>query len=399
MAKLTAATIGKLELPAGKLDHIFFDHDIPGFGLRLREGGSRTYVFQYKLGSKQRRLVLGRVSAIKPDAARAIASEQHAKVRLGRDPATEKALAKIDAANTFGELLRRYLEHQQDNLRPRSYYELRRHLENYAKRLHRLPLASVDRRSIADLLNRIAKESGNVTSNRVRSSIAAMFAWGIQEGIAETNPVAGSRKREEKSRDRVLSDAELKLIWDNLNGDQYGAIVRLLMLTGQRANEIAALRWSEIDLDGRMIFLPAERTKNGRPHSVPMSDTVRDILAAQPRPEDRELVFGHRDGPFSGWSKSKGQLDERISKTASKPLPHWTPHDLRRTCATRMADLGVQPHVIEAVLNHVSGHKGGIAGIYNRAQYAREKEHALTLWADHVAAIVAVKVPLLRQRA
>lgn len=399
--KLTANAIDRLKLPAGKLDHIVFDTDIPGFGIRLRDGGSRTWVFQYKLGSKQRRLVLGKVSAVKAEAARRAASELHAKVRLGGDPAADKAINKTKAANSFAQLAQRFLAFHRANVRERTAIETTRHLEVYAKSLGGLPVTSIDRRAIADLLSRIADETGGVTANRVRASLSAMFAWGIREGIVETNPVANTGKREEKARDRVLSDAELKLIWQNLKDDQYGAIVRLLLLTGQRANEIAGLQWSEIDLDGRMILLPGERTKNGRPHPVPMSGTVHDILAAQPRADDRALVFGYRDGPFSGWSKSKGQLDERIAK-AGKPLPHWTPHDLRRTCATRMADLGVQPHIIEAVLNHVSGHKGGIAGIYNRAQYAAEKEQALTLWADHVAALIAGRqsnVTRLRQRA
>jgi integrase len=222
-----------------------------------------------------------------------------------------------------------------------------------------------------------------------------MFVWGMTEELAAANPVISTRKREEKSRDRVLSDAELKVIWNAVDDDHYGAIIKLLMLTGQRANEIAGLRWSEIDFDRDVILLPAERTKNGRPHQVPMSGTVKEILgnagldvifSAQPRTEGRDLVFGYGVGPFSGWSKSKEALDAAIG---NKIAAHWVPHDLRRTWATRMADLGVQPHVIEAVLNHVSGHRAGVAGIYNRAMYAKEKAEALNLWADHIAAVLA----------
>jgi integrase len=142
-------------------------------------------------------------------------------------------------------------------------------------------------------------------------------------------------------------------------------------------------------LEHSLISLPGERTKNARAHQVPMSSAVRSILKEHPKTEKRELLFGYGDGPFSGWSKSKEALDERILKATKKALPHWTPHDLRRTTATRMADLGIQPHVIEAVLNHVSGHKGGIAGVYNRAIYAAEKRQALEIWADHIAAVLA----------
>jgi len=135
-----------------------------------------------------------------------------------------------------------------------------------------------------------------------------------------------------------------------------------------------------------LIELPAARVKNKLAHQVPMSDYMSAILAAQRRIEGRDLLFGRGERSFQGWNLAKQKLDARIA-AAGKPLPPWTHHDLRRTCATRMADLGVLPHVIEAVLNHVSGHKAGIAGIYNRAVYAAEKAQALTLWANHIAAI------------
>jgi integrase len=232
----------------------------------------------------------------------------------------------------------------------------------------------------------------------------------MQRGYADRNPVVGTPTRKEKSRDRVLSDAELKVIWKGLDADQYGAIIKLLMLTGQRANEIAGLRWSEIDFDRDMIVLPAERTKNSRVHQLPMSSTVREIVEARAKEQEgenekrnekgRDLVFGYGDGPFSGWSKAKTTLDERL---AGKLKSHWVPHDLRRTVATRMADLGIQPHVIEAVLNHVSGHKAGVAGIYNRSLYSSEKAAALAQWADHVTALIEGRksnvVPLQQARA
>lgn len=198
--------------------------------------------------------------------------------------------------------------------------------------------------------------------------------------------MVGAPRRKEKSRDRVLDDAELKTIWGGLDDDQYGAIIKLLVLTGQRANEIAGLRWPEIDFERGLIVLPAERTKNARVHQVPISDAVRDLLKAREEDRDRkrDLVFGYR-GPFSRWTYSKAALDKKL---VGKVTAHWVPHDLRRTVATRMADLGVQPHVIEALLNHVSGHQAGVAGIYNRSLYTAEKADALALWADHVTAVV-----------
>jgi integrase len=164
----------------------------------------------------------------------------------------------------------------------------------------------------------------------------------------------------------------------------------LLILTGQRANEIAALRWSEIDFKTNVINLPRDRTKNGRPHTIPLAATARALLVEVPVQEGRELVFGKGTGSFGDWSNSKKNLDAAIAEGGNrKPLPPWTIHDIRRSVATGMADLGVQPHIIEAVLNHVSGHKGGVAGIYNRSSYAAEKAAALARWDEHVRSIVS----------
>lgn len=202
------------------------------------------------------------------------------------------------------------------------------------------------------------------------------FGWAISEGIEiESNPVLNTNKSGEKSRDRVLKDHEIRTIWNNVSRD-YGSVIKLLMLTGQRRDEIGGLRWSEITDDA--IELPAERTKNKRPHIVPLSAAAKEILASQDTCQ--EYVFGFRG--FAGWSVSKARLDQHIK------LDHWTVHDIRRTVATRMNDLGILPHVVEAVLNHVSGTRGGVAGIYNRATYLREKTEALKLWADHLMAII-----------
>jgi integrase len=174
----------------------------------------------------------------------------------------------------------------------------------------------------------------------------------------------------------------LRVIWQALGATQFGDIVRLLLLSAQRREEVGGLRWPEIDFDRGVISLPPERTKNTRPHEIPMSTSVRAILAARPR-TDRPFVFGRSEGSFSAWATSKQLLDQRLGGSVA----HWTLHDLRRSAATGMADIGVQPHIIEAVLNHVSGHKGGVAGIYNRSSYTKEKAEALTRWDEHVRSI------------
>jgi integrase len=186
----------------------------------------------------------------------------------------------------------------------------------------------------------------------------------------------------------VLSPTELATIWAATAGDDdYSAIVRLLLLTGCRADEIGSLSWAEVF--GDKIVLPGLRTKNGRDHIVPLSGPAQSIIAGRPRMFGGVFVFGRggKDRGFTGWSSCKVLLDARIKAAGVKVKP-WTNHDLRRTVATLMAESGVAPHIVEAVLNHVSGHRHGVAGIYNRATYSAEKAAALTLWADKLLEIV-----------
>jgi integrase len=381
--KLTQKTVAGLVLPDGKAEAIFFDDDIAGFGLRLRAGGSRTWIFQYKQGNKQRRMTLGSARA---EQARQTAEELHAKVRLGHDPAGEKLEGRARAAETMEAVLKAYLPHAQGRQRPRTLKETHRHLIVYCKPLHGPQIAKIDRRAIASRLGEIAAKSGATTSNRVRASLSAFFAWAIRQGLMETNPTVGTGREVEVSRDRVLADTELKTIWNALVDNDYGAIIKLLMLTGQRAGEIALLRWSEVT--EHEIALPAERTKNARAHRVPLTAPTREILNVQIRREGRDFIFGRGDGGFSGWSKSKSRLDKRIHEMTGAYLPQWTPHDLRRTTATRIAELGIAPHVVEAVLNHKSGTIKGVGATYNRYSYDSEKRMTLGLWADHVLAAV-----------
>ena len=288
-------------------------------------------------------------------------------------------------------MVERYLaERAAKRLKPRSFEEVERHLKKHWSALSGLPIRSVTRSDVAAQLGRIAKDNGPFASNRARAALSAFFSWAIGEGLADATPVLGTNKAtEEISRDRVLSGEELPAIWNEAGGGDYGAIVRLLILTGQRREEVGGMLWSEIDLDKRSWRIDAERTKNGLAHEVPLSSPAAEILRARER-SGRALVFGSRDGPFQGWSNAKSALDKRIvaklRETGANGAPKpWRLHDIRRTVATRMADLGVQPHVIEAVLNHVSGHKAGVAGVYNRASYTAEKRYALDIWSAHVA--------------
>ena len=395
--KLTAASIRAIAPIPPKTDRIEFDDAVPGFGVRARAGGSKVYVVQYGIGEKTRRMSLGNVELQGVDKAREKAKDILAKVRLGQDPAGEKQQARETATDTFKDVAKRFLAFQLAHggkegrgLRPRSYSEAERHLMMHAKTLHGLLLAKIQQRDIASVISTVRAKHA-VTANRVRTSLASLFSWAIGEGLVNSNPVTGTKRTDEKSRDRVLDPVELRLIWNSLEDDHFGAIVKLLALTGQRAAEISGMRWSELKND--VLVLPPDRTKNHREHLIPLSEPARAIITAQPRRpgpdgELRDLIFGFGNGPFSGWGKSKDALEKRIAEKAGQPLPHWTPHDLRRSFATHASGLGIQPHIIEVILNHVSGFRAGVAGIYNRHTYDAEKRTALALWADQLLAIV-----------
>jgi integrase len=388
--RLTAQEIARYRPPAGKADQIVFDSELSGFGLRYR-AGKRTWIYQYAFGSGEgrvnARMTLGEYPALSPTKARHTAEDLYAKVRLGQHPAADKRANRDEHRNTFGKLVSGYLEFQKNEVRSSTYVGVELYLSRYASALHGLPATVVDRKKIADLLETIGKNNGAVSANRARAALSAMFSWAMRRGLHDSNPVIGTEKRRERSRDRVLSDSELSKIWNALGANDYDDILRLLLLTGQRAGEIGGLCWSEIDFDEGLISLPAQRTKNGHPHSFPMSKPVRDILKA--RPQKREFVFGRGRGGFSGWNGgTKGKLDEHIAGAGS-PLPHWTIHDLRRTFATGLQRLGVRLEVTEAILNHVGGSRAGVTGIYQRHDWATEKRAALDAWAAHVLAAVS----------
>jgi integrase len=399
--KLTITSVRSLTLPKGRMDKTYFDDDLPGFGIRVRAGGSKTWVVQYKVGARNRRMMVGSVGTLDLSKARATAKDLLAAVRLGRDPFAEKIETRAKIAETFGALLPRYLARQRARLKPRTLQETERHLQVHARSLHCRAVHAIDRRAVAALLAEIAETSGPVAANRVRASLSAYCNWLLREGLLlDLNPVSYTNRQPEKGvRERVLKAEEILEIWHALEHDQYGNIVRLLALTGARRDEIGGLRWSEVDLKRALITLPGERTKNKRPHDIPLSSAALAILVAQPRrlqPDgsSRDHIFGFGTRGFSGWSKAKRELDERLLRSTndpfkSDPMPPWRLHDLRRTLSTMMHDqLGIMPHVVEAVLGHVDGHRRGVAGVYNRAAYANQKAEALEQWADHLGAIV-----------
>ncbi|MDA8248674.1 MAG: integrase arm-type DNA-binding domain-containing protein [Rhodospirillales bacterium] len=420
--RFTKTTVARLACPPDRAEAFYWAEEPHGFGLRCLASGARRYIVQYRTkAGAQRRVSLGDPKDVKLDAAREKARDILAQVRLGGDPQGEQQAARKQAreAVRVGELIESYLAVAKKRMRPRAYAETERHLRGTAKVKHAKPLhgriaAEVNRREIAKLLAAIAERSGGVTANRVRSSLSAMWTWAVMAGLQDANPVALTAKpAAETSRERVLTDAELAAIWQATSGgDDHDRIVRLLMLTGCRRDEVGRMRWSE--LEGDLWTLPGARAKNGLPHELPLPALAvaqlpprRTIRAKDMQAADRprDAVFGKLETGFSGWSRCKERLDERLAKNRqdafikqhgreprddeAKVIP-WTLHDLRRTFVTRLNDLGLaEPHVIEALVNHHSGGaKRGVAGIYNRSAYRDQKRTALARWADHAAALV-----------
>ncbi len=392
--RLTKGNLAKLVLPAGKSEVIAFDDDMPGFGMRIRAGGKRTWIAQYRLGTKQRRISLGTPETVDADEARRRAKEALAKVSLGGDPQSDKQAARASAAVTLGSIVPSYLAHAARRQSPNYHADVKRYLEVHWSPLAEMPVAKIDRARVSKQLGELSKARGAHSADRARAALSSLFGWAIGEGLAHVNPTSDTnRPVQPQARDRVLSDAELALVWTEAGAGDFGAIVRLLVLTACRREEVAAMAWSE--LQGDLWAIPGERTKNGLPLDLALPPLAFEVLRVVPARDGRDLVFGSRAGPFSGWSKAKAELDARMvaafkAERGSKAvLVPWRLHDLRRTAATRMGDLGVQPHVVEAVLNHISGSKAGVAGIYNRAAYAAEKRAALALWAERVASLTS----------
>ena len=260
--------------------------------------------------------------------------------------------------------------------------------------LHVLPrwrrklIKDITRRDVLDLLDGIVESGRPVAANRVLTAIRKMFNWAIERDIIASSPCAGVKPpTPEQSRDRVLTDLELCDVWlaaDQLGGP-YAALVKLLMLTGQRRDEVARMTWSEVDLDARLWTLPKERSKNGQPHDIPLSEPAVAILTSLPRIGDTFVLTTDGKSAASNYSANRRRLDALLPAD----MPPWWLHDLRRTAASGMARLGINLPVIEKVLNHTSGSFAGIVGVYQRHNFSDEKRHALERWGAHVADLVS----------
>src|SRR5262245_10512513 len=370
------------------------DGHMPGLYLIVQPSGARSWAVRYRHHGQSRKHTLGSYPAIDLKAARELGSKALRAVAEGRDPGREKFLARTANADSVEHVVEKFLErHVRRSNRPRTVQGTERLL-----RQHVLPhwrgriVHEITRRDVLDILDRVVDGGAPIAANRVHAAVRKFFNWAVARDILAASPCAGVKPpTPERARDRMLSDDELRLVWtatDRLGGT-FGPLVKLLALTGQRRDEVARMRWDELDLDARLWTLPAQRTKNNKPHEVPLSNAALAVLQNVSRIAGSAFVLATNGGasPISGYSEGKRRLDALLPAD----MPAWRLHDLRRTCASGLARLGINLPVIEKVLNHSSGSFAGIVGVYQKHSFADEKRQALEAWGGFVAALVEGK--------
>lgn len=408
------------------------DGALPGLYLLVQSSGAKSWALRYRFDGKPKKLTVGSVLLERigeaPDGplpfgvpmtlteARKAAREALQQIAEGTDPAAAKAAAKAAKAadaeagrDTVEILGQRFIE-RYCKPRNRSWTEVQRQFKaeinpHWGKR----KAQDITKRDVLDLLDGIIDRGSPVTANRVFATVRRFFGWLIERDILTASPCAGIKKpTPEKSRERILSDDELRLFWKATDGfdHPFGPMWRLLLLTGQRRNEIAGMRRSELALDGDAPAwtIPRDRTKNANAHLVPLAPAAVDIIEGLPKIGKAGYVFTTTgETPVSGFSRSKGRLDNAmlaiLKKEAEKAgedpdkveLTPWTLHDLRRTMASGMARLNINLPVIEKCLNHVSGSFAGIVGVYQRHEFTEEKRRAFAAWADFIDGLVSDK--------
>jgi integrase len=366
------------------------DHLLPGHYLVLQPSGARSFAVRYRLGGRSRKYTVGPYPAIDLKTARALAAKALRAVAEGRDPGQEKIATRNERADTFEAVAKQFVDlHCRRANRPRTIEGTQQLLDLHVlPRWRRRLIKEITRRDVLDLLDGLVADGRPVAANRALTAIRKLFNWAIERDIIATSPCAGVKPpTPEQARDRVLSDDELGNVWraaDQLGGP-FGALVKLLILTGQRRDEVARMTWREVDLGARLWTLPKERSKNGQPHDIPLSDLAIATLESQPRISDIFVLTTDGKAAASNYNVNKG----RLAALLPADMPPWWLHDLRRTAASGMARLGINLPVIEKVLNHSSGSFGGIVGVYQRHDFADEKRHALERWGAHVADLVS----------
>jgi integrase len=365
--RLTDLGINKLPVPQ-KGQKIYTDDTLRGFGCRVSQGGTRTFVLQH--GANRQLVTIGRYPIITLSEARTQAKRILAEKVLGRHQ--PETVRYEDALHLFMIAVR------QKN-KPRTYTDytrvFRKHFNFGKTRLADISAADINRR-LDKLVETPSEHLHALNTAKI------FFNWAVRKHYLERSPCHGMRGAKPKFRSRVLTDAELAAIWKVAvqTGYPFGTIVQLLILTAQRRGEVAQLKWSYID--GDTITLPIEIVKNNRPHTLPIGPMAQQILAAIPRTHDYVFPASRGNRVFKGWAKCKTRLDAMSGTTG------WVLHDVRRSTSTKMAEMGVAPHVVERLLNHLTGSLSPIALVYNKAKYLDEMREAVQLWENKIRSIV-----------
>ncbi|MCA8868634.1 MAG: integrase arm-type DNA-binding domain-containing protein [Rhodobacteraceae bacterium] len=379
------------------------DPALSGLYLVVQPSGVKSWALRYRFAGKPKKLTLGRWPVMGLADARAAASDAIEAVELGNDPGAAKKATKaarleaqLSERDKIKTLVGQYGKRHLSTLK--SGHHVKRELERHVVAVWgERDIHDISKRDVIDLLDGIADTGRVVTANRVRAYLGKFLNWCAERDIIDQSPAMGVKPAaKEKSRDRVLSDDEIRWFWracDDL-GQPWGHLGKTLLLTGQRLGEVVGM--TDREVNGDTWHLEADRTKNGRAHDVPLSEAARAVLGAVERVRGAAGYVFTTTGtsPVSGYFKGRNHIAKRMTEIASDEcgeaveIPHWTFHDLRRTAATGMARLGIPVRVTEAVLNHVSGTAGGIVSVYQRHDYADEKRAALDAWARLVGDLV-----------
>jgi integrase len=408
--KLTDLFVERAPMPArGRIE--YFDAGFPGLALRVTDKSRKSWSLFYRFNGRLRRFTIGTYPAIKPAQARREAITALERVRQGVDPAEERRTRRSTPspeAETFGAVAEDYLDrHVRKNCAPVTYTEAKRDLEcNVLPKWRHRPIASISRRDVIDLVDSIVARGVGIQANRTLARLRALFNWAVEKDRISNSPADWMKlPTKERARDRSLTDNEICWFWQACGeiGWPFGPLFKLLLLNAQRRDEVGGMRWVEVDLDKRTWTLPRQRAKSDREHEVQLSGAAVNIMRSLLR------IGGGRNGkdglvftttgrtPVSGFGNAKRRLDALMAKARRRSLdtniPDWRLHDLRRTAATGMARLNFPPHVVDKVLNHVSGTIRGVAAVYNRFEYLDERRKALEAWGCHIENLIAPASP------
>jgi integrase len=364
---------------------------LPGFGLRISSKGRRSWIAKYRVaGGQQVSETLGTLTAIPSITnARALARASFEQAHQGVHPvaARKQPVVEVEPPMTLSVLIEQFIHrhHERRGSREHTVYEARRLLNRALAYLGDKPVADIGKADILALVNdladrRINQWRGNSKGGSLTEAAGTLrhlrtcFGFAVAENLVDLDPTVGVRNPlgGRRERERVLSETEIKALWQVCDEVRdYGAILQLLLLTGARKREIGEMRWHELDLEKRLLLLPSTRTKNHHPHDLHLPDLAMEIIDRLPRRPDGDFVFsvtGAQPVRGGSYSFAKTQIDRRLEAILGKVEP-WVVHDLRRTAATYMAELGVGHHVVDKILNHQSGAIRGIARVYNRHSY------------------------------